>query len=494
MTMQQERIRRAAQELQVHASARLEPVLFHGKSMLPFLEDGDALTVEPVAWEDIVPGDIITYRLDDRFPTCRVAAKQGEHLLLIADNWRGARFEAWRGDVLGRVAARTRGTQVLRRTDTEWARYGQGILLRRRTRSGVAHTRAQAARVRNKLHDAWLVWRKGYTELPRGMQVNVSSRCNLRCRMCPYLEIHTNPHVERYMSRETFAKLLPVIGHIGKVAFSGSGEPLFNKELIQFMELTRQAGPEIEIDLTTNATMLTREFAAELIRLRVRKVHLSLDGLNPETVMAIRRGIPHSKVLANIRGLNELKKEKQSASPIIMLNYMMGYGTYGEFADFIPLARELGASEIQVLEMQPATAEDYADNMMHSMDRDQGRLLREAIKRASQAGIRLHLPAIVENACRHPETPHIGEDGEVYPCCYLDYGGRQLYSEGKEVHLEPISYGNINKTSFREIWNSPAYVELRHLVGGGDFPEYCRTCYNVRAESAHKINQILGPR
>lgn len=493
--MQQERMRRVAQELQLQASARLAPVLFHGKSMEPFFVDGDALTVEPVAWEEIVPGDIVTYRLDERFPTCRVASQEGDHLWLTADNWAGARFEAWRDDVLGRVTVRTRGTEVLRRTDAEWTKHTQAVLFRRRTNGAVAKVRAQAKRVGSKLHKEWLVRSQGYMDdLPHGLQVNVSARCNLRCRMCPYLEIHTNPHVERYMSRETFEKLLPVIGHIGKVAFSGSGEPLFNKELIHFMELVRAAGPETMIDLTTNSTMLTREFAAELIRLRIHKVHLSLDGLHPETVTAIRRGIQHSKVLANIRGLNELKKETSSGSPIIMLNYMMGYGTYGEFADFIPLARELGASEIQVLEMQPATAEDYADNMMHNLDRDQGRLMREAIKRASLAGIRLHLPAIVENACRHPETPHIGEDGEVYPCCYLDYGGRQLYSEGKEVHLEPISFGNINKTDFREIWNSPAYLDLRRRVGSGDFPDYCKTCYNVRAESAHKVNEILGPR
>lgn len=155
------RKRLAAKELQLRASTQHEPVLFHGKSMLPFLEDGDELTVEPVAWEDIVPGDIITYRLDERFPTCRVASKQGDHLNLIADNWRGARFKAWRDDVLGRVAARRRGSEILRRTDTTWKQYGQGILLRRRARSAAARVRSQAARVRHKLRDSWLVWRKG---------------------------------------------------------------------------------------------------------------------------------------------------------------------------------------------------------------------------------------------------------------------------------------------------------------------------------------------
>ncbi len=282
--MDQARALRIAQELQVQDSARLAPVLFHGKSMEPFFEDGDELTVEPVAWEDIRPGDLITYRLDDRFPTCRVAAIKGNHLLLTADKWNWARLEAWREDVLGRVVARKRGETVLRRTDAEWTRAAQTVLFRQRRREAVSTVRTKSARVRAKLRDRWVVWHKGYMGLPKGVQVNVSSRCNLRCRMCPYLDIHTNPNVERFMPRESFAKLIPAIADIGAVSFAGAGEPLFNKELIKFFEMVREAGPEIRIELTTNATMLTREFAEALIRLRIYKVHLSLDGLHPETV------------------------------------------------------------------------------------------------------------------------------------------------------------------------------------------------------------------
>src|SRR5258708_6794468 len=107
--MDRERALLQAQELQLRESARMSPVLFHGKSMMPFLHEEDELWAEPVAWQDIRPGDIITYRLDDRFPTCRVLAKRGEHLVLGADNWSWARFEAWREDVLGRIVARRRG-------------------------------------------------------------------------------------------------------------------------------------------------------------------------------------------------------------------------------------------------------------------------------------------------------------------------------------------------------------------------------------------------
>jgi MoaA/NifB/PqqE/SkfB family radical SAM enzyme len=485
---------RYAQELQLQESARLSPVLFHGKSMLPFIQEDDELWAESVAWEDIQPGDIITYRLADRFPTCRVMTKRGEHLLLSADHWRWARFEAWREDVLGRVIARRRNGETLRYTDAEWVRHTKLALLNFRARNVVHLARSRWERVQYRARERWISLQDGYSELPHNIQVNLSAQCNLRCRMCPYLEIHRDPKRQRYMPVETYAKLLPALKHINAVALVGAGEPLFHKDLVRIMEMTREASPTAQIDITTNGTLLTRQVAAELIRLRVHKVHISFDGLNEETVKAIRRGINYSRVLQNIRTLNESKKDQDAFHPIIQINFMLGYGTYRELLDFIPLAQELGVREIQLLEMQPATAEDYADNMYNNLVRDHGQLLRQVLKTASHAGIHIALPAVIKNACRHPYTPHIGEDGEVYPCCYLDYDGRQLYYQGQEIKTEAVSFGNVNRTPFREIWNSPAYVELRHNLKAGKFSGYCHTCYKIREESADKVIQVLGPR
>lgn len=492
--MEQASALRRAQELQLLASTRMAPVLFHGMSMLPFIQDEDELWAEPVSWQDIQPGDIITYRLGDQFPTCRVLSKQGEHLVLGADNWPWAHFEAWQEDVLAKIVARRRNGRTIRSTDAEWTRGGRLALTRWRARRTVARVRSRAVRLNAKLRDRWVIWRKDYRDLPDAIQINVSSRCNLRCRMCPYLEIHRNPNVEHHMSRETFENLLPALRYIKSIAFVGAGEPLFNKELPYFIQRTHEVNPSARVDLTTNGTLLNKEFSEQFIRLGVRQVTFSFDGMHPETVQAIRRGIPYSRVLQNIRTLTELKKAQDSYWPTIKINYMTGYGTYRELLDFVPLARQLGVREIQLLEMQPATAEDYADNMFHNLERDQGQLLRQAIKTASHAGIQIQLHGVLKNACRHPFTPHVGEDGEVYPCCFLDYDGRQLYSDGKEVQMPGISFGNVNRTTFREIWNSPGYTALRDRTAIGDFPDYCRTCYRVREETADKIHQVLGPR
>ena len=61
-----------AKELQLESSSRLNLVYFHGETMFHFLQEGDELIVQPVDWNDIVPGDIVTYREELKFPTRRV--------------------------------------------------------------------------------------------------------------------------------------------------------------------------------------------------------------------------------------------------------------------------------------------------------------------------------------------------------------------------------------------------------------------------------------
>jgi len=103
-----------------HPNAMGSQVIFHGLSMEPILRDGDRVILEPVSWDEIEIGDIVTYRHQDKYPTRRVVARGGDSVSLWCDNWPDLRFRAGAQDILGRVAARIREGRELRRDQDEW--------------------------------------------------------------------------------------------------------------------------------------------------------------------------------------------------------------------------------------------------------------------------------------------------------------------------------------------------------------------------------------
>jgi hypothetical protein len=109
-----------AKELQLTASSRQRTLYFHGESMRPFLVEGDEVVVAPVDWEKVRIGDVITYRLDEKFPTRRLIRRLGEDIELFCENWPNRYFRARREDVLGQAIARGRAGEWLTINDREW--------------------------------------------------------------------------------------------------------------------------------------------------------------------------------------------------------------------------------------------------------------------------------------------------------------------------------------------------------------------------------------
>lgn len=115
-----EETRRIAKELQLAISSKGSTLYFHGESMRPFLVEGDEVIVGPLDWETIRLGDVITYRLGEKFPTRRLIRRIGHDIELWCENWPDRYFRARRDDVLGQAIARKRDGQWITIRDHEW--------------------------------------------------------------------------------------------------------------------------------------------------------------------------------------------------------------------------------------------------------------------------------------------------------------------------------------------------------------------------------------
>jgi cyclic pyranopterin phosphate synthase len=133
------------------------------------------------------------------------------------------------------------------------------------------------------------------------LRVSVTDRCDLRCAYCMAEHMVFLPKKEVLTLEEldTLASTFVGLG-VRKLRLTG-GEPLVRKGIMTLVErLSRHLGGGLdELTLTTNATQLA-PVAADLARLGVRRINVSLDTLKPDLFRTLTRGGDLAKVLAGL--------------------------------------------------------------------------------------------------------------------------------------------------------------------------------------------------
>ncbi len=137
----------------------------------------------------------------------------------------------------------------------------------------------------------------------RYLRVSVTDRCDLRCTYCMAEHMTFLPKAQ-VLSIEELDRLCAVfIGQgVRKLRLTG-GEPLVRKGFMTLVErLSRhlKSGALDELALSTNGTHLATH-AADLARLGVRRVNVSMDTLDPAKFARLTRGGDLAKVLAGLQ-------------------------------------------------------------------------------------------------------------------------------------------------------------------------------------------------
>ena len=103
----------------------------------------------------------------------------------------------------------------------------------------------------------------------------------------------------------------------------------------------------------------------------------------------------------------------------------------------------------------------------------------QAKQRASQAGIKLHLPPLHANQQRECQfikdnATFISPTGEVMPCHFLwhTYACRLL---GQDIQVDKRVFGSISQDSLEDIWRSQAYKKFRDEAARYEYAN-CQTC------------------
>ena len=151
--------------------------------------------------------------------------------------------------------------------------------------------------------------------------LQVTQNCNLRCKYCVYSGSYINRvHSNKRMNFETAKKAVDFYYNhsknteIASVSFYG-GEPLLEFELIKKVVAyceTKFAGKQLNINMTSNATLLTSEIM-DFLQLHKVNLTISLDGPeevhNRGRVFADSKTGTFAKIMENLKEFENLYPE-----------------------------------------------------------------------------------------------------------------------------------------------------------------------------------------
>ena len=204
------------------------------------------------------------------------------------------------------------------------------------------------------------------------MRISVTDRCNLRCTYCAgeSLEFIPHPDILRY---EEIMDLIAMSQNLGvqKVRFTG-GEPFVRKGFADFMVAAAGRFPDIDMCVTTNATLIG-DHVEGLARAGIRRVNISLDTMDREKYQRITGRDEYQAVRENIdRCLDAGMAVKVNAVAMKGVNddEMPGFIDFARdreldfrFIEFMPVGLETGWDDslVWTAENILAEAKKYAD-------------------------------------------------------------------------------------------------------------------------------------
>ena len=209
---------------------------------------------------------------------------------------------------------------------------------------------------------------------PRLVFWEVTKGCNLRC-------IHCRATATELTSPTDLptAKALDIITQISEFAnpilvLSG-GEPLYRTDIFQLASFATERG--LRVALATNGTLVTKEIARKIVDSGVKRVSISLDGVNAETHDTFR-GIPGAFDAA-LYGFRNLK----DIGMAVQINMTIARHNAKQLPAVLDLVRGIGADAlhtfllvpvgcgVDIAEAQMVPPQEYEDILNWFYDQEQ---------------------------------------------------------------------------------------------------------------------------
>ena len=182
---------------------------------------------------------------------------------------------------------------------------------------------------------------------PKYFLIETINMCNARCIMCAIdFKKRKNPVMSDALFDKIANDLSQYKDHIEKVALYLDGEPLLDKGLPEKIQKLKKAGIK-KINIATNASLLNKEKAIQIIDAGLDEIFIAIDSLKKEVYESIRVGLKFEKVYQNIMDFI-LTRNKLNPNLVIRIQMILQELNINEAGDFKKHWRPLLKSNDQV--------------------------------------------------------------------------------------------------------------------------------------------------
>ncbi|HYP14836.1 MAG TPA: radical SAM protein [Bryobacteraceae bacterium] len=323
--------------------------------------------------------------------------------------------------------------------------------------------------------------------VPMYVQVEVTSRCNLKCRMCPLTLGATGSGADGgKLADADWEQVKRMSRAAGRALVVGFGEPLTHPRFVPMLHELDELG--VEISFSTNG-IGAEAVAGDFATLKnLRHVNISIDSPDPEIYREIRGGdvsralqgmtaiaaaMPdrvdvsvNSVVMkSNVRSLLQFPAILERAGvPFFSLNGLHDYTeelrqehifSGRSLQTFLP-SRRLHV----VLDQLKAECESHGIKLLLTR-RTQLDFYRPDLAALEYFTVDPNKP--VSRACTVPfDSMYVDSNGKVFPCC-------------QAAGSEPL--GDLRLETAEQIWHGEAFAKFRNdLLQPETTPKICRPC------------------
>ena len=299
---------------------------------------------------------------------------------------------------------------------------------------------------------------------PFYVELSTTTLCNQGCLGCQYHSSATRGSLHsadgtEHMSLDQIKTLCDGLRRLGtrEMILTGEGEPFLHPRLFEIISLCKEAG--LYVHLFTNGTLLDESNVAALVDSGVDILRVSLWAASAEEYAKCYPGVDpdnFQRTLNGVRLVSSLKAKRGTALPTLILTGPLNRHNWKGIGDKIRLAHEIGTDGVTFTpyrhwrgEFSSATLSGgEIDEVCHDLAQSRGLVESLGLSHnLDEALLRFRL-------------------GEAFWSdlpCYIGWFHSQITVDGTVVPCGacPIPLGNLNESTFEDIWNGPQYRAFR---------------------------------